>query len=129
MSKDTLTPVSTQLVDTPAEPCVPLQNPAAPLTPEQRRLRAQIAAETSWANTVDRPGRTAKAREARRQKYVDQAREMHADHDVTEEFILDVAEHLRKADMRRMALKSAKVRRANSLAAKRTAVEHRRAGA
>ncbi|GHF83441.1 hypothetical protein FHX82_006466 [Amycolatopsis bartoniae] len=34
------------------------------LTPEQRRLRAQIAAHVSWANTQDRAARTAAARKA-----------------------------------------------------------------
>lgn len=29
------------------------------MTPEQRRLAAQVAVHTSWANTVDRTARTA----------------------------------------------------------------------
>lgn len=35
-----------------------------PLTPEQRRIRASIAAHTSWANTDDRTARTAPGRQA-----------------------------------------------------------------
>ena len=80
------------------------------LTPEQRRVRASLGAHTSWANTRDRQGRTAAAREARWQRYVDKAREIHKDHAVTEDFILNAAEHLRQADMRRMALASVKAR-------------------
>jgi glutamate synthase domain-containing protein 3 len=34
------------------------------MTPEERKLRAEIAAHTSWANTEDRAARTAKARAA-----------------------------------------------------------------
>jgi hypothetical protein len=124
----TLTGVSTELVDgTHVRNYTDVITGS--LTPEQRSLRASLAAHESWARTTDRQARTSKAREGRWQKYVARAREIHAGHDVTEEFIAEVAEHLRKADMRRMALKSAKSRRARTLAAKRTAVENRRAGA
>jgi hypothetical protein len=82
------------------------------LTPEQRRLRASLGAHESWAKTKDRAGRTAKAREARWQNYIAKAREIHEDYTVSEEFILEVAEHLRQADMRRMALASARSRTA-----------------
>jgi hypothetical protein len=34
------------------------------LTPEQRRLRARLAAHESWANTEDRSARTEAARKA-----------------------------------------------------------------
>lgn len=86
------------------------------LTPEQRSLRASIAAHTSWAKTRDRAGRTAAARDARFQKWVDEAREIHKDYDVSEEFVLDVARHLQTAFMKRMALQSAKARAARKAA-------------
>lgn len=70
------------------------------MSASERRLRAQIAAETSWANTTDRTSRTAKARAALEQKFLDQA-----DGDPVR------AEHLRKAHFKRLALKSAQSRR------------------
>ena len=39
----------------------------------ERSLRAQIAAHTSWGNTIDRPARTAKARKALEDKFLEQA--------------------------------------------------------
>lgn len=117
MSEDTIVTTCTELVDgTSVRPG---------LTPEQRTLRAQIAAETSWTNTVDRAARTAPAREARFQLYIERARELHEGHDVSEEFILDVAERLRRIDMQKMALASAKARRQKTLARKRAAAEVR----
>lgn len=91
------------------------------LTPEQRRLRASLGAHTSWANTRDRRARTAAAREARWQKWLDEAREIHKGYDVTEEFIEDVARHLQTAAMKRMALKSARARAAKAEARKAAA--------
>jgi len=84
------------------------------LTPEQRRLRASLGAHTSWANTRDRRARTAAAREARWQKWLDEARKIHEGYDVSDEFIEDVARHLQKAHMQRMALKSARARAAKA---------------
>jgi hypothetical protein len=72
----------------------------ATLTPAERRLRGQLAAHTSWANTVDAAARTAPARAALDQKFLDQA----AGDPVR-------AEHLRKAYFARLALKSAQARR------------------
>jgi hypothetical protein len=69
------------------------------LPPDQRRLRAQIAAETSWANTLDRSARTSKARAALDQKFLDQA-----DGDPVR------AEHFRRAYYKRLAYKSAQAR-------------------
>lgn len=66
----------------------------------ERKLRAQIAAHESWANTPDRPARTAPARAARDQRFLDQA-----NGDPVR------AEHLRKAYFARLALKSAQSRR------------------
>lgn len=64
------------------------------------RLRAQIAAHTSWANTSDRTKRTAPGRAALDRKFLDQA-----GGDPVR------AEHLRKAHFKRLALKSAQARR------------------
>jgi hypothetical protein len=70
------------------------------LTQAETRLRASIAAHTSWANTSDRTARTANARAALDQKFLDQA-----------EGDPIRAEHLRKAYYARLALKSAQARR------------------
>lgn len=66
----------------------------------ERILAAKIAAHESWARTPDRSKRTAAARAALDQKFLDQA-----DGDPTR------AEHLRKAHFARLALKSARARR------------------
>lgn len=61
----------------------------------------RIGAHTSWANTKDRTARTAPARAALEQRFLDQA-----DGDPVR------AAHLRKAYYQRLALKSAQARRA-----------------
>lgn len=66
----------------------------------ERRLAAQIAAHESWAATEDRAKRTAPARAALDQKFLDAA-----DGDPVR------AAHLRKAHFQRLALKSAQARR------------------
>jgi hypothetical protein len=63
-------------------------------------LRGRIAAHESWANTQDRTARTAAARAALQQKFLDQA-----GGDPVR------AEHYRKAHFARLALKSAQSRR------------------
>lgn len=65
-----------------------------------RRLVASIAAHESWANTTDRTARTAPARRALDQKFLEQA-----GGDPVR------AEHLRKAHFQRLALRSAQARR------------------
>lgn len=60
-----------------------------------------IGAHISWANTEDRTARTAPARAAHEQKFLDQA-----DGDPVR------AAHLRKAYFQRLALKSAQARAA-----------------
>lgn len=80
------------------------------LSPEEKRLRASTAAHVSWARTPDRSARTAAARAAKDQKYLDQARAL-APPEATAEDIARRAEHLRLADLKRMALKSAQARR------------------
>lgn len=66
----------------------------------ERRLAAQIAAHESWAQTTNRTQRTAPARRALDQKFLDAA-----GGDPVR------AEHLRKAYFTRLALKSAQSRR------------------
>ena len=70
------------------------------LTPELRKLLAQIAAHTSWANTPDRSARTANARRAFEDKFLTEA-----DGDPKR------AESLRKAYYAKLALRSAQARR------------------
>lgn len=74
--------------------------PGSAIPPTERRLRAEIAAHQSWAQTADRSARTAPARHALEQKFLDAA-----DGDPVR------ADHLRKAHFRRLALKSAQSRR------------------
>jgi hypothetical protein len=66
----------------------------------ERRLSASIAAHESWAATPDRSARTAPARRALDQKFLDAA-----GGDPVR------AEHLRRAYFQRLALKSAQSRR------------------
>jgi hypothetical protein len=80
------------------------------LSSRERRLRAQLAAGVSWARTRDRAARTAPARAARWAKYLERARELQGP-DATPEAVERAAEHLRQADLRRMALASARARR------------------
>jgi hypothetical protein len=70
----------------------------------------------SWANTRDRSARTAPAREAMRQKYLERARELQG-LDATDEQVEQAAEHLRRADMARMSLQAAKARTRQAKAA------------
>lgn len=70
------------------------------VTSAERKLQASIAAHTSWAETPDRAARTANARAALDQKFLDAA-----GGDPVR------ADHLRKAHYARLALKSAQSRR------------------
>ena len=63
-------------------------------------MLGRIGAHTSWANTIDRTARTAPARAALEQKFIDEA-----GGDPVR------AAHLRKAHFARLALKSAQSRR------------------
>ncbi|MGQ4351944.1 hypothetical protein [Streptomyces drozdowiczii] len=83
-----------------------------PLNPEQRSLRARLAVQTSWANTLDPASRTAKARAAAAGRFEKQARELHPD--ATDEQIARVAKHLKAAHFSRMALASARSRAAKA---------------
>ena len=79
------------------------------LTPQQRSLRAQIGAHSSWAKTDDRPARTAKARKAALDRF---EREVDPNGELTPQERAKRAEHARKAYFARLALKSAQARRA-----------------
>jgi len=74
--------------------------------PEERRLLSSIAAHESWAYTEDRAARTAPARRALDEKFLQEA-----GGDPVR------AEHLRKAHFQRLALASARARRARKDAA------------
>lgn len=78
-----------------------------PRTPEQHRIASAAGARKSWAQTEDRSARTAKARAARDQKFLDQA-----GGDPVK------AEHLRRAFYLQMQLKSLKARQAKAEARK-----------
>ncbi|MBS45418.1 MAG: hypothetical protein CMH83_20050 [Nocardioides sp.] len=67
---------------------------------EERRLAGRIGAHESWARTADRTARTAPARAALDQKFLDAA-----GGDPVR------AAHLRKAHFQRLALRSAQARR------------------
>lgn len=69
-------------------------------TPEELSLQGRIAAHTSWANTRNRSARTAPARDALWQKFLDRA-----DGDPVR------AQHLWKAHFQRLSLLSAQARR------------------
>ena len=76
----------------------------------ERSMLASIAAHESWARTPDRAARTAAARDARWRNYMKEAAAL-APAGASAEDIAERAEHLRMADMQRMALKSAQARR------------------
>lgn len=84
------------------------------MDPQERSLRASLAAHTSWANTLDPKSRTAKARAAANGRFEQQARELHPD--ATDEEIARVAEHLKSAHFKRLALAAAKARRSKAKA-------------
>lgn len=65
-----------------------------PLTPEQRALRARLAAHTSWANTSDRAARTAPARRASLERFGAQ---------VDPDGVLPAGERARRAESARRA--------------------------
>lgn len=83
------------------------------LTPEQATIRASIASHERWAREPDRYAATQPARDGRWQRYLDRAREL-APAGADEAEIARRAEHLRTADMKRMALASARSRAARA---------------
>ncbi len=79
------------------------------MTPSERRLRAQLAAHQSWANTADRSARTARARAAALERF---ERLVDPDGKLQPAERRRRAEHARRAHMASLALKSSKARRA-----------------
>lgn len=78
------------------------------LTPSERKLRAQIAAHTSWANTEDRTARTAAGTAALVGKF---ERQVDPDGTLDPSERARRAESARKAHFARLAFKSAQARR------------------
>lgn len=80
-------------------------------------MKRQLAAHKSWANTPDRPSRTAAAREASHHtRFLDQARRDNPD--ATEQQLNDIAASLRKAYFKELSLRSAQARRIRTQTAK-----------
>ena len=78
------------------------------MTPEQRRLRARLAAHASWANTADRKARTSNATQAfleRFEREVDPLGELPPDRR------REMAVHARTSYMLKLARRSASTRR------------------
>ncbi|MGH3464912.1 MAG: hypothetical protein ACRDP9_25885 [Kribbellaceae bacterium] len=79
------------------------------LTPEQRTLRARIAANTRWAGDEDRKAHGDRAQRGLRARF---EREVDPDGTLPEKERKRRAESLYKAHMARLALKSSKARAA-----------------
>jgi hypothetical protein len=80
----------------------------AKLTPQQRSLRARIAAHESWARTPDRTARTKPATDAFNERF---AREVDPDGELDPSERARRADNARKAYYTRLAFQSAKARR------------------
>lgn len=78
------------------------------LSPNERSLRARIAAHESWAHTPDRSARTANARKAMQDKF---ERQVDPDGVLSPSERAKRAANARKAFYSGLALKSAKARR------------------
>jgi hypothetical protein len=83
--------------------------PASPQ--ESRTLRGRLAAYTSWANTPDPAARTGPARQAFNQRFFD---EVDPTRELPEEERVRRAGYARKAYFARLALMSARARRARA---------------
>jgi hypothetical protein len=81
------------------------------LSSSDRSLRASIAAHESWAKTADPTARTAPARTAFLDRF---EREVDPDGELPPAERARRAEHARKAYFQRLALKSARARRAKA---------------
>lgn len=77
-------------------------------TPEQRRLAAEVAVHTSWANTKDRTARTAPGTKAFMDRF---ERQVDPDGEMDPATRAKAAENAKKAYFKALALKSLKVRR------------------
>ena len=88
--------------------------------PDERHLAASIAAHESWAHTSDRAARTAPARAALMAKFEEQ---IDPDGKLPPDERRIRADHLKAAYFKRLALRSAKARRARSIIAEGEAAE------
>lgn len=79
-----------------------------PLTPAEKSLRGQIAAHSSWAHTIDRAARTAKARQAALDRF---EAEVDPEGVLAPDVRAKMAQNARQAYFKRLALKSAQARR------------------
>jgi len=84
---------------------VPRSRTQPPLTPEQRSLRARIAAHSKWAKTPDPAAATAAARQAALDRF---ERQVDPDGTMPPAERARRAEHARKAYFAGLALKSAR---------------------
>jgi hypothetical protein len=92
-----------------------------PLTPEQRSMRARIAAHERWANTPDRTAATSPARAAAASRWEQQVDPEQA---LAPEVRAKLADSAKRAHFSRMALASSRARaRAKSLIAEAEAAE------
>lgn len=80
------------------------------MTPEQRSLRARIAVHSSWANTVDRTGRTSAATAASPASLTYWENHVDPDRRMDPETRIKAAENAKTAHYQRMAYRSAKAR-------------------
>jgi|HubBroStandDraft_3_1064219.scaffolds.fasta_scaffold69356_2 hypothetical protein len=91
-----------------------------PLTPSERRQRATLAAQTSWANTADRTARTEAGRAGMRRK-IENERMAHfgesAWRAMTGEQQAQAVDAAYKAHFAGLALKASQARRAKAGAA------------
>lgn len=78
----------------------------------QKRIASQVGAHESWVRTTDRTARTAPARKAFEDRFAAKVREQFPDLDDAQVGVR--AEHLKKAHFLRMALASAKARKAKA---------------
>lgn len=83
------------------------------MTPEQRRLRAQIAVHSLWAKVDDPSAHTALARSAFLDRF---EREVDPERTLTPEERAHRAEHARRAYFKRLALASSRARSAKAAA-------------
>jgi hypothetical protein len=83
---------------------------ARPVGHPDGSLIASLANEIKWAGVDDRTAATAPAREAFRDRFIQEAREKFGDN-LASDGLARRAEHLRRAHFKRMALRSAQARR------------------
>ncbi len=96
---------------------MPRQGLGPKLTPAQRKLRAQIAVNTSWANTTDRKARTAPGNEASMKRF---EREVDPDGVLPERERLLRADAAKRAYFARLSFLASKSRAGKATAARGT---------